>query len=245
MTPTGAIQKPDVMLYCGSQSCDGPRYFKYRDGSLYATKDNWGFGFLHYVCRNCDAQYKTYALAACWSGGTAGKVIKLGETPPFGPHTPARLITLIGPDRDLFLQGRRSENRGLGIGAFSYYRRVVENQKGRIIEKIAKVAEKLGAKPEVLKAFAAAAEETQFKKAVEEMRDGFPEALLVDGNNPMLLLHKALSAGLHDHTDEECLEIAGDIRAVLTDLADRLSQALKEEEELKKSVSRLMKRNTG
>jgi hypothetical protein len=38
--------------------------------------------------------------------------------------------------------GRRAENQGMGIGAFAYYRRVVENQKNRIIAEIKRVAEK-------------------------------------------------------------------------------------------------------
>jgi len=109
----------------------------------------------------------------------------LGETLPFGPPTPARVITLIGPDRELFLKGRRAENHGLGIGAFSYYRRVVENQKGRIIEQIAKVAEKLEASPEMLEEFRAAAAETQFNKAIEQIRHGILQALLINGHNPV------------------------------------------------------------
>ena len=56
--------------------------------------------------------------------------------PPFGPPTPARVITLIGPDKEYYLKGRRAENQGMGIGAFSYYRRVVENQKNRIIDEV-------------------------------------------------------------------------------------------------------------
>jgi hypothetical protein len=142
-------------------------------------------------------------------------------------------------------KGRRAENRGLGIGAFSYYRRVVENQKGRIIREIAKAAKKLGAKPEILQRFEAAAKETQFSKAIEEIKDGIPSVLLIDGqHNPLTLLHGALSEGLHEHTDEECLEIAKEIRIVLTELADRLSQALKEQAELKNAVTRLLSRKS-
>ncbi len=153
------------------------------------------------------------------------------------------MISLIGPDREIFLKGRRAENRGLGIGAFSYYRRLVENQKGRIIAQIAKVAQKLGAKPDVLEEFKAAEEETQFSKAIEQIRHGIPDVLLIDGqHNPLTLLHTALSEGLHDHTDEECLEIAQSIRVVLTELADRISQALRQEDELSKAVSRLLNR---
>jgi hypothetical protein len=47
-----------------------------------------------------------------------GLVQKLGELPPFGPPTPPRVFKLIGEEyRELFLKGRRAENRGLGIGA--------------------------------------------------------------------------------------------------------------------------------
>jgi hypothetical protein len=69
----------------------------------------------------------------------SGECYKLGELPVYGPPTPARLISLIGPDREIFLKGRRCGNLGLGIGAFVYYRRVVENQKSRILDEIIKV----------------------------------------------------------------------------------------------------------
>jgi hypothetical protein len=58
------------------------------------------------------------------------------------------------------------------------------------------------------------------------------------------LLHSALSEGIHAQTDEECLEIATSIRVVLSELADRISIALKDHAELKQAVSRLLNRNT-
>ncbi len=131
----------------------------------------------------------------------------------------------------------------MGIGAFAYYRRVVENQKTRIIEQIAKVAAKLEARPDVLKDLKAAANEKQFSKAIEQIKHGIPEVLLIDGqHNPLTLLHTALSEGMHADTDKECLEIAQSIRVVLTELAERLSGALKKEEELTKAVTRLLNR---
>jgi hypothetical protein len=241
-----ALATPDVRLYCDWESCQGMRNFEHTGGYISTDDSNWAFGFYHYRCRDCRRRSKTYALAVRWESGRKGEAFKFGETPPFGPHTPPRVISLIGPDKELYLRGRRSENHGLGIGAFSYYRRVVENQKGRIIREIAKAAKKLGAKAEVLKSFEAAAEETQFSKAIEEIKDGIPPALLIDGqHNPLTLLHGALSESLHEHTDEECLAIAKEIRIVLTDLADRLSHALKEHAELKNAVTRLMSRKSG
>ena len=70
--------------------------------------------------------------------------------------------------------------------------------------------------------------------------DAFPQALLIDGHNPLKLLHKALSRGMHAETDKECLENAEDIRVVLTTLAERISAVLKEESKLKSALTRLM-----
>ena len=57
----------------------------------------------------------------------------------------------------------------------------------------------------------------------------------------MKILHKALSGGVHDKSDEECLKIAQSIRIVLSELATRLTQILKDESELIGAVSELMK----
>lgn len=240
------VLDPDVLLYCKTDICQRDQFFYCNSNSNYLTTENeWKNGYLQYWCRNCRKTRKLFAVCMQRKGSDgSGFAMKFGEAPPFGPHVPARVITLIGPDRELFLQGRRSETRGLGIGAFAYYRRVVENQKGRIIQEIGKVASRLGAKADALKRFEDAARETQFSKAIEEVKAGFPDVLLIEGRNPLTLLHAALSEGLHENTDEQNLELARDIRLVLTELADRISQALKEESELKNAVSRLMNRKT-
>ena len=99
--------------------------------------------------------------------GKSGRIQKLGEHPPFGPPTPPRVITLIGKDRELFLMGRRAELRGLGIGAFAYYRRVVEEQKSRIINEVGKVAVKIKPSSQTEELFAKSAAEKLFSTAIE------------------------------------------------------------------------------
>lgn len=150
------------------------------------------------------------------------------------------MIKLIGPDRELFLKGRRCENQGLGIGAFSYYRRVVENQKNRILDEILKVAKKLNAPAETIRELESAKAEIQFSKALANSKASIPQILLINGHNPLTLLHSALSDGLHERTDEHCLELASSIRVVLGELSERLSQALKDEAELNRALARLM-----
>jgi hypothetical protein len=173
-----------------------------------------------------------------------GRAIKFGEIPPFGPPTPARLISLIGPQKELFLKGRRAENQGMGIAAFAYYRRVIEGQKDRIFDEIIKVCNRLSAGEPIVKELAAAKVETQFSKAVDSVKLAIPQALFINGHNPLTLLHSALSEGLHAQSDEECLEIATSIRVVIADFAERMGQALKDEAELSTAVSRLLNKKS-
>lgn len=198
--------------------------------------------FLTVRCRNCGSSRKTYALSVnIVEPGTKVEVLKYGEQPEFGPQTPARLISLIGPDKELFHKGRRAENQGLGIGAFGYYRRIVENQKNRIIDEIIRAAKKLPGTDVLIADLDRAKQETQFSTAVAQIKHGIPQVLLIDGHNPLNLLHSALSEGLHTGTEERCLELATSIRVVMAELAERLSVVLKEHVELKDAVSKLMK----
>jgi hypothetical protein len=241
---TAALLFPVLTLRCDSPDCAGPRFYSAlpRASNPYVELFTWGWFIVWYRCNNCKTEQKVYAVAvypADLETGT-GNVRKIGEWAPFGPHVPARVISLIGPDREIFLKGRRAESQGMGIGAFAYYRRVVENQKGRLLESITSAARKLGASPETLSALERAKEERQFAKAVDDVKDAIPQALLVDGHNPLALLHSALSQGLHAESDERCLELAESIRLVLTDLAERLGQALSDDAELKRALGRLM-----
>ncbi|HEY0766259.1 MAG TPA: hypothetical protein VGD61_28010 [Pyrinomonadaceae bacterium] len=237
------ITTPRLQLYCAGESCDGLRFF-----DCLTEKFCPGIGtsefFLDYRCSNCINITKHYALRAVIDSIAKPVIVKIGEFPPFGPQTPARVVSMMGPDKDIFLKGRRSETQGLGIGAFAYYRRVVENQKGRIINQIENVARRLGAKEDILRAFQKAASETQFSRAIDDIKESIPQSLLIRGHNPLTLLHTALSEGIHAQTDEECLEIASSIRVILTDLAERISAALRDDAELTNAVSRVLHRHT-
>ena len=233
--------KPELELYCDNQSCKGMRFFECVSGYHCLERNKWNEDFVTYRCKNCEETSKRFAIAVRISEGSLdGQAFKLGEMPPFGPPLPSRVIDLVGPDRELFLAGRRAESQGMGIGTFAYYRRVVENQKNRILDEIIKVSERIGAKPEAIEALKKAQIETQFSKAVTSVKDAIPQVLLIDGRNPVTLLHSALSEGLHARTDEECLDLASAIRVVLTELADRIGQALKDEAQLKEAVKRLL-----
>jgi hypothetical protein len=74
------------------------------------------------------------------------------------------------------------------------------------------------------------------------VRDAIPDVLRIKGHNPITLLHGALSEGLHAKSDEECISIATSIRIVLSELAERMSEVLRDERELDEALSRLLNR---
>jgi len=231
-----------IELHCDTESCGGVRLFEPTGEKPWIQGNSLNLFFIVFKCRNCAKSSKIYAIwLRSWTwGGPEGIIEKLGELPAFGAQTPSRLISLVGPERDYYLKGRRAENQGLGIAAFAYYRRVVENQRNRIFDEIIRVSETIGIGQETIEELKAAKGETQFTKSVEAVKSGIPQLLLINGHNPLTLLHSAISEGLHAETDEECLEIATSIRVVLTELADRLATALKDHAELKTAVSRLL-----
>lgn len=236
---------PELQLHCPSDACNGTRFFRYgkREQPIFSGSD-FSFFYLTYLCSNCQKTQKTFSIASKIEAEKShnGLAYKFGEFPAYGPPTPARLIKLIGPDREEFLKGRRCENQGLGVGAFIYYRRVVENQKNRILSEIVRVVEKIGPEPEAIDKLQAAIQEVQFAKALSIAKDALPQSLKINGLNPMSLLHAALSDGVHGRSDEDCLEIASSVRIVLGELSERLSQALKDEVELAKALSTLLNR---
>ena len=144
------INLPVLELHCGTDSCGGNRLFE----AIHDVTVCLGIRtheFVWYKCRNCEGNAKTYAL---WifanKQDNNGNVYKFGEIPQFGPRTPARVISLIRDEMDYYAKGRRAENQGMGIAAFAYYRRVVENQKDKILDEIIRVAGKIGASQKML-----------------------------------------------------------------------------------------------
>jgi hypothetical protein len=194
-----------------------------------------------YECTSCSDEVKTYVLKTTIEEDpdlTHGIVYKIGENPPLAPRSPKRLMNLIAEHRELFLKGRRAEMEGLGIGAFTYYRRVVESAKDAIFDAMIKVARLEGEDAMVVE-LEAAKKEIQFTKAVDAVKHGIPKTLEIHGENPLKLLHGALSEGVHALSDEDCVQLAHAVRVVLVKFAGRLADVVQEDAEMAAAVKQL------
>ena len=229
-----------LQLHCDVD--DGVRRF---DASA-SNRSGVGFRFLAYSCRDCGESTKTYAIVTELEPVNAdilespvAKVMKLGEYPPFGAPIAARIQKLLDrKDLELYRKGSRSEAQGLGIGAATYFRRIVESRWKLLVKELRRAADRLGQAD--LAVFDDALRETQFSAAVRMLKDAIPDKLLIlNGENPLTLLYSPLSVQLHELTDDECLQQAADIRIVLTALLENIADVLKDQEELKSAANRL------
>jgi hypothetical protein len=98
----------------------------------------------------------------------------------------------------------------------------------------------VGAPQELIAELDGAKSEILFSKSVDHIKMALPQGLLINGQNPLLVLHRALSVGLHNETDEECLQAASAVRLVLSDLVEKMSVLRQDNKELHTAVSYLM-----
>lgn len=241
---------PSLQLYCSDAECLKISRFDadYAGPAVFFKDSLWIEDlFVQYSCRHCRRRRKLYALTISVKvdSSDVGTFAKVGEMPRFGEPRPDAVTDVLDDEIEFFDRGYRSEREGLGIGAFAYYRRFVESHKDKIIAEIRKVAVAQGLPHAILEALDRAAKKREFSAAVAEVKDAIPDSIKINGANPLTLLHDALSAGLHNEDDVDCLSIAQDIRLVLTGLAERTSQALKSSAEMAAAVNRLNQRRAG
>ena len=164
-------------------------------------------------------------------------IIKVGQCPPWDITPDKNLIELLGEHKNYYKKGLICESQGYGIGAYAYYRRIVEAIIDSLLDSIGEIIAE-GEKQKYLEALKKTKETIVAQEKIELVKDLLPEILRPDGMNPLNLLHSTLSEGLHAKTDDECLEIAGSIRDILVFL---VNQILQTKESSKKFTSRMRK----
>ena len=136
---SGMFDSPAIELHC--ERDDGPRRFEPLNKNVSIPVEGSGkrnFNFIKYQCRDCQTTLKTFAVLVKRNiiSGTEHEVMKLGEYPPFSAPISSRIQKLLSEsDLDLYRKGARAEAQGLGIGAATYFRRVVEGQWQDLVKK--------------------------------------------------------------------------------------------------------------
>lgn len=189
----------------------------------------------HYQCTGC-----TKGTFRCWveANYEEGWIRKVGQLPMWVPTISKEIKEELGDDAELYQKALRNMAEGYGIGACSYFRRLVEKYINPLLQLLHDMKKEQGAEPEDLSAIQETIRAKDFTAKTRFAADIAPASLMVQGHNPLKEIHERLSVGLHNIDEETANQYAMVIRSGLEFTIKRLRREYEERkayvEELKK-----------
>jgi hypothetical protein len=183
------------------------------------------YGFV-YQCTGCGK-----AIWRCWVevDFDGGWVRKVGQLPPWSIAVSKDLERHLGAAAaELYKRARICMSESFGLGACAYMRRVLEDTIDPLLKLELEVKRGEGAAKEELDALSAAIESKVFKVKTEEAYRHAPKSIIVDGDNPLKLIHDQLSIGVHLLPEEDCLSVAMKLSAALEYVVKELNRQREE-----------------
>lgn len=207
---------PTISMHC--EICNSNQTFKLEHLSVssvqvpYLNFPSKGEIFtLNYLCAGCSAFMRVFLVKV---SDNCDYAIKVGQYPGIDISIEKDVEKSLGKYVDIFKKGRICEAQGYGIGAYSYYRRIVESLIDELLDGIPELLDN-EKKDEYLKALEKTKNLQHTSEKIEIVKDLLPPILTADGLNPLGALYGILSEGIHNNSDDECIYVAGEIRTIL------------------------------
>lgn len=147
---------------------------------------------------------------------------KCGEYPSQPPRVDQAILNVFPEDEDLLHKAVCCLKEGFGVGAYAYLRQVLESHIGLLIDEIEKNAKELG-DIEKLQQLSLLHGNGPMGDKIQIANEALPTFLLVNGKNPLGRLYKTLSEGIHNLSDNDCLEKAKDVFEAITFILNTLA----------------------
>ena len=205
------------------------------DFSLYCSKNDCRLNKKIFV-------YYTHEELVDKSSGTISHVTltKCGEYPSLAPRVDEVILKVFPKDAELLKKAVHCLKDGFGVGAFAYLRQALDDRIDIFLAEIRKNAEVQG-DTKALQELNQLHEKSKVADKIEIAKKALPAGLQMEGHNPLGLLYKTLSDGIHGLSDTECLGKANAIYGALTYILKTLAEnsaSRKEYEESLKSLSK-------
>lgn len=212
--------------------------------SLIKYADDTDIYHLKFVCLKCRKYHPIFTLMTEYQApeNTQGEesgtttIQKTGQFPPQESSIDADVGKwLPKSDKELYTKGIRSEANGYGIGAYGYFRRIVENNISLLLDQISDTTDD----PDLVKAVVSAKQQHNASEKLNIIKDHAPGSYTFNGQNVFKVLYGALSDGIHDKSDDDCLSAATSVRVCLDFLIKRVYRAAEEQKLLEESLKKL------
>jgi hypothetical protein len=226
----------DMCIICGSHQTFRQAN-RWSELTEYANTPSAGLTLrAMYLCSGCQAFQMVFLLRI---GNECDWVMKIGQWPAWSTQMDPGLKKLLGEHSLNYKRALVCESQSYGIGAFAYYRRIVEEIIDRLLGDIADLIPD-DEQSDYAAALKKANQTTVTQDKIALVKDLLPWSLRPDGMNPLSVLHSTLSEGLHGRSDEQCLEDAETIRRVLVFLVNQVLEANKSAQEFTSSMRKLL-----
>jgi hypothetical protein len=214
------IEAPSIHMYC--PVCKSDQTFNLYGGkytSPFIDVPPEGVDAITYCCASCE-KFKRYFLLKFDPQGKY--IMKVGQEPPWEITPDRTLEKTLGAHAEYYKKGLVCESQSYGIGAFAYYRRIVEEV---IDDLLAAIPDLMGGeeRERYIQALEQTKKTTVTQDKIDLVKDLLPSILRPSGMNPLATLHGVLSEGLHSESDEHCIELAMGIREVLVFLVNQIA----------------------
>lgn len=177
-----------------------------------------------FKCHSCSLSEYTFFIKVDIENG---QVSKVGQNPSWlstNVDKERKIYKLLENDADFFKKALICQSQGYGIAAFSYYRRVVENSIGKILNNIRSFLERENSPLKYIEEIDKALNATIMDDRIKIAQNAIPESLKENGINPLKTIYDTLSAGIHRLPEEECLKKCKDMQIALSYLIQKLPQ---------------------
>jgi len=142
-------------------------------------------------------------------------------------------------DKEFYKKAMANLSVGNGIGAYAYFRRIVENEIKSLVKDISELEYENVDKVKI------AWEEYQINHNMTSLIDSIssflPKSLKEIGDNPLKVLYQQSSGGIHEFSEDECLDKSRDIDKLLQYIIKRMSSLKFEYKEAKEAMKNLSK----
>lgn len=219
--PSDLMQVPAPAFHMLCETCASEQTFNPsapHPASRYVGLGGSVYG-IAYRCSACNNVSRYFLLKF---NAANNYVMKVGQEPPWEIAPDRELERVLGARATYYKRGLICESQGYGIGAFAYYRRIVEEIIDELLQGINDLIDEQDREQysEALKQVAAT---KATERKIDLVKDLLPSILRPDGMNPLDSLHDVLSEGLHAETDERCLELAETVREVLVFMVNQIA----------------------
>ena len=212
-----------------------PEYNPFAGGHNHKSK--WDFIF--YICYRCGFCKKFERVYFVWSSADGKTVMKVGQFPAVDIAISKDFKQILQQHEETYKKGLICESHGFGIGAFAYYRRIVESVIDQLLDAIESLL--IGTEKEKYQKGLAETKKTIVaQQKIELVKDLLPASLRPQQMNPLDVLHGSLSEGIHSLPDAECLSRAEDIRNTLAILVNLINVNRETQKVLTESMRRVM-----